>query len=145
MKSSKQELIIHHKAIDLYNIVLNIEEYPNFIPWCDQIKIKDKSRNKILADMVVSYKNFFPQKFTSKVFFNRKKLKIKTIYINGPLNDLNTEWIFFKIDNNKTKVVFKIEFVFQKLTHQKIAEFFFNFIEKKMIDSFKKRADDILN
>ena len=145
MKSSKQELIINHKAIDLYNIVLNIEEYPNFIPWCNEIKIQEKSKNQILADMVVSYKNFFPQKFTSKVFFNKTNLQIKTRYINGPLNDLNTEWIFFKMNNNKTKVVFKIEFVFQKSMHQKIAEFFFNFIENKMIDSFKKRADDILN
>ena len=144
MKSSQQELVIYHAAKDLYNIVLDIEKYPEFIPWCKEIIIKSKSKNEILADMIVSYKYFFPQKFTSQVFFNSKNLSINTYYIEGPLKNLNTEWVFEKLSENKTKVLFKVKFQFQKFLHQKLADLFFDLIENKMINSFKKRADKIL-
>ena len=96
MKSSQQEIIINHAAKDLFKIVLDIEKYPEFIPWCYSIDIKSKSKNEILADMIVYY-NFFPQQtFTSHVLFNNKQLFINTNYIDGPLRDLRTKW-FFKI------------------------------------------------
>ena len=83
MKSSRQQIIIYHSAIDLYNIVLDVEKYPEFIPWCRELLIKSKTNNQLLADMIVSYSFFLPQKFTSKVIFNKKKLLIKTNYIKG--------------------------------------------------------------
>ena len=55
MKSSKQEIIINHRAKDLYKIVLDIEKYSEYIPWCKKIIIKTRSKNDMLADMIVSY------------------------------------------------------------------------------------------
>ena len=145
MKSSKQEIIINHRAEDLYNIVLDIEKYSEYIPWCKEIIIKTRSKNDILADMIVCYKYFLPQTFTSHVLFDANKLLINTSYIKGPLKDLSTEWLFKKLEIKKTKIIFIIKFEFQRLLHQKMAELFFGLIENKMIDSFKKRADEILD
>ena len=145
MKSSKQEIIINHDAKELYKIVLDIEKYPEFLPWCTSIEIISKSNNIIFANMIVSYKYFLSQTFTSQVFHDEDKLYINTNYIQGPLTDLKTEWIFWKLKKNKTKVIFNVKFKFQKFLHQKLAELLFNLIEKKMIESFKKRADKILN
>ena len=145
MKSSKQEIIINHRAKDLYKIVLDIEKYSEYIPWCKKIIIKTRSKNEMLADMIVSYRYFLPQTFTSHVMFDSNKLLINTNYIKGPLKDLNTEWIFKKLEIKKTKIIFIIKFEFQRLLHQKMAELFFGLIENKMIDSFKKRADEILD
>ena len=145
MKSSKQEIIIHHRARDLYKIVLDIEKYPEYIPWCKKIIIRTKSKNEMLADMIVSYRYFLPQTFTSHVMFDSNKLLINTNYIKGPLKDLSTEWLFKKLEIKKTKIIFIIKSEFQKLLHQKMAELFFGLIENKMIDSFKKRADEILD
>jgi len=145
MKSSQQEIIINYAAKDLYNIVLDIEKYPEFIPWCEAIYIISKSKNEIIADMIVKHKYSLPQKFTSHVFFNSKNFSINTNYIQGPLKDLKTEWNFIKIEETKTKVLFKVKFEFQKFFHQKLAEMFFSLIENKMIDSFKKRSEEILD
>ena len=145
MKSSKQEIIINHGAIDLYKIVLDIEKYSEYIPWCKEIIIKTRSKNEMLADMIVCYRYFLPQTFTSHVIFNSNKLLINTNYIKGPLKDLSTEWLFKKLEIKKTKIIFIVKFEFQRLLHQKMAELFFGLIENKMIDSFKKRADEILN
>ncbi len=145
MKSSSKEIIIEHSASNLYNIVLDIEKYPEFIPWCKEIIIISKSKNRILADMLVSYKIFLPQTFRSDVTFNAKKLFIITNYIKGPLKNLNTKWSFIQLEKKITKVKFEINFEFERTIHQKLAEIFFNLIEEKMIKSFKKRAEDILN
>ena len=145
MKSSKQEIIINHRAKDLYKIVLDIEKYSEYIPWCKKIIIKTRSKNEMLADMIVCYRYFLPQTFTSHVMFDSNKLLINTNYIKGPLKDLSTEWLFKKLEIKKTKIIFNIKFEFQRLLHQKMAELFFGFIENKMIDSFKKRADEILD
>ena len=145
MKSSKQEIIIYHRAKDLYKIVLDIEKYSEYIPWCKKIIIKTRSKNEMLADMIVSYSYFLPQTFTSHVMFDSNKLLINTNYIKGPLKDLSTEWLFKKLEIKKTKIIFIIKFEFQRLLHQKMAELFFGLIENKMIDSFKQRADEILD
>ena len=145
MKSSKQEIIINHRAKDLYKIVLDIEKYSEYIPWCEKIIIKTRSKNEMLADMIVSYRYFLPQTFTSHVMFDSNKLLINTNYIKGPLKDLSTEWLFKKLEIKKTKIIFIVKFEFQRLLHQKFAELFFGLIENKMIGSFKKRADEILD
>lgn len=145
MKESKQEIELNHKAIDLYNIVLDIEKYPKYIPWCSKIQILDTKINNIQANMFVNYKFFPTQKFTSNVFFNFKKLYIKTEYIDGPLKNLSTIWQFKNITNTKCVVFFSVEFEFKNFLHQKIAELFFPLIEKKMIESFIKRADETLD
>ena len=145
MKSSEQEVIVNHSAKSLFKIVLDIEKYSEYIPWCKEIKIKSRTKNEMLADMIVCYKYFLPHTFTSHVVFDSKNLLINTHYIKGPLKDLTTQWLFKKLEIKKTKVIFNIKFEFQRLLHQKLAEFFFVLIENKMIDSFKKRADEILD
>ncbi len=145
MKSSFREEVVEHNANELFNIVLDIESYPYFIPWCSAMKIHSKTEKEIFADMVVWYKYFMPQTFGSHVTYDKKKLNIKTKYIEGPLKDLKTHWNFNPIKKNKTLINFTVEFEFKRFFHQKIAEAFYPLIENKMIESFKLRADEILD
>ena len=81
MKSSNREEIVDHDAKGLFDIVLDIESYPYFIPWCSAMRIHSKNKNEIYADMVVWYKYFMPQTFGSHVTFDKKTLSISTTYI----------------------------------------------------------------
>ena len=145
MKSSTKTLIVNHNAKDLFDIVLDLEKYPEFIPWCKNMKIYSKNTKEIYADMYVFYKLILPQKFGSHVIFDKKKLFIDTIYIEGPLKDLKTNWKFDQINKSKTKLIFSVKFEFKRFIHQKIAETFYPLIENKMINSFKERADSFLD
>ena len=145
MKSSNKEVTINHNAKQLFDIVLDLEKYPEFIPWCIDMRIHSKKANEIFADMYVLYKLVLPQKFGSHVIFNVKKLNIKTIYINGPLKNLKTDWQFNPINRSKTIVNFSVDYEFKRFLHQKFAEIFYPLIENKMIESFKQRANQILN
>ena len=62
MRESKQEIASNHKAVDLFRIVLDIEKYPQYIPWCSDIEILSKKNNEIKANMIVDYKFFYSQK-----------------------------------------------------------------------------------
>ena len=75
MKQSTQEIEIEHNATDLFNIVLDIEKYPEYIPWCSKIQIINKKKNEIKAEMIVNYKLFPSQIFASNVFFGRAHAK----------------------------------------------------------------------
>ena len=145
MKQSIKEIELNHRASDLYNIVLKIEEYPDYIPWCSKIEIISRKKNIINANMIVEYKFFPIQEFMSKVEYNAEEMIIKTTYIKGPLKDLNTKWEFNKIDKEKSKIKFSVEFEFKNFFHQKVAELFFPLIEVKMMKSFINRAKDILD
>ena len=145
MKQSNQAIELKHKAIDLYKIILDIEKYPDYIPWCSKIEILQRKKNELNAIMVVDY-NFLPsQKFTSNVIFDLENLFIKTKYIDGPLKNLNTIWKFQDMKINKSKVLFSLEFEFKNFFHQKFAELFYPLVEYKLIESFIKRADQILD
>ena len=118
MKKSKQEYIINYSAKDLYNIVLDIENYPEFIPWCSYSKINHKTNKYIIADLQIDYK-FYKKTFTSKVEFDSNNFIINVKYIKGPLKNLKTNWKFKKIKKNIAKVVFEIDFEFNNIIHQK--------------------------
>ena len=144
MRESKQEIELNYKAVDLFNIVLDIEKYPQYIPWCTGIEILSKKNNEIKANMIVDYKFFPSQKFTSNVVFNLDKMLIKTSYVEGPLKNLETIWAFKNLKKNKSKISFKVKFEFKNFFHQKIAELFFSLVESQMIKSFIERANQTL-
>ena len=145
MKKSKREEIVFHSANKLFNIVLDIESYPKYIPWCTKMVVNEKNNNEIYADMFVKYKFILTQKFGSYVRFNKNELNIQTSYIEGPLKDLKTNWEFEEISKNKSKIIFEVNFEFKNFIHQKLAETFYPLVENKMIESFKKRADNLLD
>ena len=145
MKNSQKEEIVNHPAKKLFDIVIDIASYPEYIPWCTKMVINERKNNEIYADMYVHYKLIFAQKFGSHVKFNRNKLIIETNYIEGPLKDLTTNWKFEEINKNKSKIIFNVNFEFKNFIHQKVAETFYPLIENKMIHSFKERADSFLD
>ena len=145
MKNSKREEVISHSAIKLFNIVLDIESYPEYIPWCTKMVVNKKKKNEIYADMYVNYKFILAQKFGSHIKFDKNNLTIETNYVEGPLKDLTTKWKFEEIDKDKSKIFFYLNFEFKNYFHQKVAETFYPLIENKMIDSFKKRAANSLD
>ena len=145
MKESNKSIEFNYNAKELFDIVLDIEKYPDYIPWCKKINILKKDKNSIKANMIVNYKLLPTQQFISIVSYDVKNLLIKTQYIEGPLKNLDTIWKFVKIEKNKTIVNFNIKFEFKNFFHQKISELFYSLVENKMMESFEKRAKKILN
>ena len=143
MAPAKQKKILLYNSLDLYKIVLDIEKYPEFIPWCEASRIIENKNNIIIADLLIRYK-YFNEKFRSFVKYNKNDLKISVEYTEGPLKTLFTNWKFNEINKKKTLVEFEIDFEFKFNPLQLLINNFYKVVENKMIQAFEKRANDIL-
>ena len=83
MKKSIREEVVNHPAKKLFDIVIDIESYPEYIPWCTRMVVNERKDSEIHADMYVNYKFILAQKFGSHVKFNLNNLTIETQYIEA--------------------------------------------------------------
>ena len=145
-KASVTRLIERDKA-KLINFVLDIEKYPEFIPFCINSKVHERNENKdeinIIADLTIGKKPFVDT-YKSDVKFIKKDDLIHVTNINGPLNYLENNWKFIKKDNF-TEVVFDVDFEIKNKFLNIIMTKSFEYGLNKIADAFQKRAEIIIN
>ena len=142
MSSASIKKIIPCKKKDLINMVLDIEKYPDFVPWCIEGKIHEKNESEdlieIRGDLKVG-KKFLNQTYTSLVLYYKDKDKILVTNIDGPLKHLQNEWRFKEI-NDQTQLEFDIDFELKNNLFNTIIKKSFNLGLNKIADAFEKRA-----
>ena len=123
-------------------MVLDINKYPEFVPWCLDGKIHEKKESEdlieIKADLKVG-KKFLNETYTSLVLLHKKKDKIMVTNIDGPLKHLKNEWKFKEI-NQATQLDFTIDFELKNNFLNSIMKRSFNLGLNKIADAFEKRA-----
>ena len=123
-------------------MVLDIDKYPEFVPWCLEGKIHEKKESEdlieIKADLKVG-KKFLNETYTSLVLLHKKKDKIIVTNIDGPLKHLKNEWKFKEI-NQATQLDFTIDFELKNSFLNSIMKRSFNLGLNKIADAFEKRA-----
>ena len=126
-------------------MVLDIEQYPHFVPWCLEGKIYEKKDTKdfieIKADLKVGTK-FINETYSSLVLYSKKKDLITVTTIKGPLKYLKNEWKFKQVNNN-TQLEFSIDFELKNGFLNIIMKNSFNFGLNKIADAFETRAKKI--
>ena len=145
MSSASIKKIIPCKKNQLIEMVLDIEKYPEFVPWCIEGKINNKNESKDLisfnGDLKVG-KSILNETFFSQVTFYKEKDKIIVTNLEGPLKHLKNEWIFKDI-NNSTQLEFFIDFELNIGVLNLLINKFFDKAFKKMVNSFENRANQI--
>ena len=123
-------------------MVLDIEKYPEFVPWCLGGKIHEKKETndiiEIKADLKVG-KKFLNETYTSLVHYHKSIDKIIVSNLGGPLSHLKNEWTFKEI-NHLTQLDFYINFELKNNLLNAIMKRSFNLGLKKIADAFEKRA-----
>ena len=142
MSTASIKKIIPCKKDQLINMVLDIEKYPEFVPWCLGGKIHEKKETndiiEIKADLKVG-KRFLNETYTSLVHYHKSIDKIIVSNLGGPLSHLKNEWTFKEI-NNSTQLDFYIDFELKNNLLNAIMKRSFNFGLNKIADAFEKRA-----
>ena len=123
-------------------MILDIEEYPQFVPWCLNGIVHEKKETEdfieIKADLRVG-KKFINEIYSSLVLYSKKKDLITVTNLKGPLKYLKNEWKFKEI-NNKTQLEFTIDFEPKNNFLNMIMKKYFNFGLNKITDAFEERA-----
>ena len=142
MPNTSIKKIIPCKKNHLINMILDIEKYPEFVPWCISGKIhkKDDRKDMIVmeADLTIG-KKFLNQTYKSHVTYYKEKDKIIVTNLGGPLKHLKNEWNIREI-NNQSEVDFIIDFEIKNIFYNMIMKKSFNEGFKNVTEAFEKRA-----
>ena len=126
-------------------MVLDIEKYPEFVPWCVKGKIytqNDKGdRIEIIADLTIG-KKFFSETYKSFVVYKKLDNSIHVTNVEGPLKYLENKW-FFKEKEGNSEVDFHVDFELKNKILNTLMVKFFNIGLEKIADAFEKRAIEL--
>ena len=145
MPKASVKRLIECKKDDLINLVLDIEKYPEFIPFCIDSKVYEKEDKQdeivIIADLTIGRKPFVDT-YKSDVRYDKKNDSIHVTNIGGPLNHLENNWKFIQKENY-TEVQFDVDFEIKNNFLNLIMEKSFQFGLNKIADAFQKKAENL--
>ena len=138
---------IECKKEQLIDLVLDIEKYPDFVPFCMGAKVHERKQQGdlllIIADLTIG-KGPFKDTYKSDVKFNKKKDSIYVTNLDGPLKHLENKWQF-KEENKMTEVSFEVDFELKNDFLNIVMTKSFQFGLDKIADAFEERAKDLFS
>lgn len=144
MVSLREEHYSEFSVEQLYNLIIDIEKYPEFLPWCKEATIINCDEETIVADLSISFQ-IFAEKYRSKVILTPPKsgyAKVSVEMISGPFVYLTNIWEL-QCEENVTKIVFYVDFEFKSALLSKLANTFLTTVYTKMLEAFEKRAAEL--
>ena len=147
MPKASVKRLIECKKNQLINLVLDIEKYPEFVPFCVGAKVYEQKEKDnlllIIADLTIG-KGPFKDTYKSDVKYNKKEDSIFVTNLDGPLKHLENNW-HFKEENNFTEVSFDIDFELKNDFLNIVMTKSFQFGLDKIADAFQKRAEELFS
>jgi coenzyme Q-binding protein COQ10 len=138
MPTHAERRLLPYTAEQLFDLVADVERYPEFLPWCIGARIRERRANVIVADLLIGFK-MVRERFTSRVVLDRPR-RIDVSYSEGPFRYLNNHWIFAPQPEGGCVIDFYVDFEFRSRMLQKIIEVLFNEAVKRMVGAFEARA-----
>lgn len=134
-----------YTAQQMYDLVADVKDYPQFLPWCSAARIRsltDAGDHQLMeADLVISFK-VFREKFGSVVRLFEQGKRIETEYLDGPFKYLRSNWVFVDTETG-CDVSFDVDFEFKNIILQKAAGLFFYEAMQRIVRAFETRAHDL--
>jgi coenzyme Q-binding protein COQ10 len=136
---------VRHSAADMFDLVADVERYPEFVPLCRALKVKNRIPEPegveiLVADMTVAYK-FVQECFTSRVTLDRPNLQILVEYLDGPFSRLENRWTFHSTGDHTCEVEFFISYEFKSRTLGMLMGSMFDVAFRRFATAFERRAD----
>lgn len=136
-KHSEQRIMMFTK-MQMFQLVSDVERYPEFLPWCLATRITKNESTFLEADMVVGFR-MFRENFGSRVEFDRSNFVIDVKYTHGPFKYLMNRWEFLD-HKEECKVDFVVDFEFRSRLLEKVIGTLFTDAVTRMVQAFENRA-----
>ena len=138
---------VRHSAADMFDLVADVEHYPEFVPMCRAMKVRQRTAAEegvetVVADMTVSFK-LVRETFRSRVTLDRPKLQILVEYLQGPFSHMQNRWTFRPLDDRSCEVEFFIDYEFKSRMLGMLMGSVFDAAFSRFAAAFEKRADAI--
>jgi coenzyme Q-binding protein COQ10 len=136
-----EKRVVSHTPEQLYALVLDVQKYPQFLPWCLAARVKSQTESELTADLIIGF-NMFRETFTSYVEFDSDKLEIDVRYAEGPFKHLTNNWKFLPHEDG-CEIDFYVDFEFNSRLLQSVIEALFTEAVRRMVRAFETRADKL--
>jgi coenzyme Q-binding protein COQ10 len=137
MPTHAEKRHLPYTPTQLFDLVSDIERYPEFLPWCVGARIRQRDGNMLIADLMIGFK-MVRERFTSKVTLGAHRIDVT--YTQGPFKYLNNHWIFEAAADGGTNIDFYVDFEFRSKVLRALIGALFNEAVWLMVSSFEKRA-----
>ena len=124
MPTHAEQKNLPHSPAQLFDLVADVERYPEFLPWCLSCRVLSRKDNVVMVDLVIGYK-FVRESFLSRVTLS-KPGEIRVEYLKGPLRYLSNSWKFLPAEGGGCTIDFFVDFEFRSPLFQKLMGVFFN-------------------
>lgn len=124
----------------IFDLVADIERYPEFLPWCRAARILERGENSCLAELLISFKHL-TEHYTSRVTFSPSHA-VEVEMVAGPFHHLINRWKFTP-EGQGTRIDFFIDFQFRSKLLEKLIGGMFTKAANKMAGAFKERANQL--
>ena len=136
---------VRHNASDMFDLVADVERYPEFVPLCNALKVRSRKETPegivtIVADMTVAYK-LIRETFRSRVTLDRANLHILVEYLDGPFSRMENRWEFHPVQDRLCDVKFFISYEFRSRVLGMLMGTMFETAFRRFSVAFEKRAD----
>ena len=140
MPTHAERQVLPYQPIQLFDLVVDVAKYPQFLPWCVGARVRSRTETEIVADLTIGY-GPFRETFTSRVAPSRPD-RIDVRYEKGPFKYLNNHWLF-KPHPNGSEVDFFVDFEFHSRLLQAAVGLVFNEAVRRMVAAFHNRAIEV--
>ena len=138
MPTHAEHRLLPYTAEQLFDLVADVERYPEFLPWCLGARVRERRDNVITADLLIGFR-MVRERFTSRVVLDRPD-QIDVSYAEGPFRYLDNHWQFIPQEDGGCLIDFYVDFEFRSRMLQKIIGVLFNEAVKRMVGAFEGRA-----
>jgi coenzyme Q-binding protein COQ10 len=138
---------VRHAAGQMFDLVADMENYPEFVPLCRSMRVRKRTPGEggtevSVADMTVAYK-MIRETFTSRVTLDRPNLKIQVAYLDGPFSHLDNRWTFKPTSETSCEVEFFIAYEFKSRVLGMLMGAMFEAAFRRFAEAFERRADAV--
>ena len=138
MPLHQEQRVLPYTPDQLFDLVIGVERYPEFLPWCLAARIRKREPGLLVADLVIGFK-LIRERFTSRVEYDAKAHSIVTHYADGPFKQMESRWAFHPHPEG-CLIDFFVDFEFRSRLLQGIISTLFTEVVKKMVAAFEARA-----
>ena len=138
MPKHSEQRVLPYTPEQLFDLVVDVQRYPEFLPWCLAARIRRREEDLLIADLVIGFK-MVRERFTSRVEYDADDLTIDTTYADGPFKKMESRWRFLPHQRG-TLVDFHVDFEFKSRILQTLITALFSEAVKKMVAAFEERA-----
>ena len=130
--------IVPFTQSQMYQLVVDVERYPDFLPWCVKGRIMERDEKQFLAELTVVFKGIRESFQTLDLLTPESKVEVNLR--SGPFRYLASTWTFTPLSPQRTRIEFFIDFAFQSRMKEMLLGPVFTQISKQMVSAFCKRA-----